>query len=116
MTKCHKIYPKRYVYHNLLQFDMLGNGLVEKDENGQEIHHICELKVAVRCMTERLEIELAANNLHHIMRVVDNTNHLFTILDDIEIVQRRWLCDPTWRGSKPWTLFFNSRLNLLPSR
>ncbi|CAG8575201.1 9438_t:CDS:2 [Ambispora leptoticha] len=62
---------------------MLGSGLVE-DEN-----------VAVRRMAEYLEIELAANNLHHIMRVVDNTNHLFTILDDIETMQRRWLRDPT---------------------
>ncbi|CAG8681377.1 13274_t:CDS:2, partial [Ambispora leptoticha] len=69
-----------------------GSGLVEMDENknGQEIHHVCELKVAaIRHMTEHLEIELAANNLHHVMRVVDNTKHLFTILDDIETAQRR---------------------------
>ena len=53
-----------------------------------EMHQACEFKVgAVKHMAEYLEQELSANNLRHIMQVVNNMNKLFTMLDDIEKIQ-----------------------------
>ncbi|CAG8754522.1 31831_t:CDS:1, partial [Racocetra persica] len=52
-----------------------------------------------------LEQELLANNLNHVMQVVNNMDKLFNILKDIEIAQNKRKCNPTWRGSTPWTLF-----------
>jgi hypothetical protein len=92
------------------QSDTLSGKLIEMGEDNEildlEIRQVCELKVAaIRRMAEHLEQELTANNLRHVMRVVNNTSHLFTMLDDIEMAQRRQLGNSTWRKSTPWTLF-----------
>ncbi|CAG8785302.1 10096_t:CDS:1, partial [Cetraspora pellucida] len=90
--------------------DVLNDVFFRTDEDNNisdlDTCHVCELKVAaIRRMAEHLEQELTANNLHHVTRVVDNLDHLFTMLDDIETAQHRRLRSQTWRGSKPWTLF-----------
>ena len=71
-----------------------------------DIRETCEMKVAaVKRMAEHLEQELSANNLQHVSRVVNNLDHLFTMLGDIESSRRKWLRDQTWKGSKSWTMF-----------
>ena len=71
-----------------------------------DIHKTCETKVAaVKHMAEHLEQELSANNLQHVSRVVNKLDHLYTMLGDIESSRRKWRCDQTWKGSKPWTMF-----------
>lgn len=71
-----------------------------------EMRQICESKVAaVKRMAEHLEQELAANNLRHVLQVVNNMNKLFIMLDNIETAKRKRYRNLTWRGSTPWTLF-----------
>jgi hypothetical protein len=71
-----------------------------------DIRETCEMKVAaVKRMAEHLEQELSANNLQHVSRVVNNLDHLFTMLGDIESSRRKRRRDQTWKGSKSWTMF-----------
>ncbi|CAG8568352.1 3119_t:CDS:2, partial [Cetraspora pellucida] len=82
------------------------NNLVEFDKNNEafnpEIHQICEEKVlAVRCMANHLEQELAVNNFNYITHVVNNMDRLFAMLNDIETAQNQRIYNLTWRGSTP---------------
>ncbi|KAF0519156.1 ATP-dependent DNA helicase pif1 [Gigaspora margarita] len=54
-----------------------------------------------------LNIELTSNNLQHVEAVINNLGHAFIIITDIETAQNRRRRIPTWRGSKPWTLFLS---------
>ncbi|CAG8551498.1 4578_t:CDS:2 [Gigaspora margarita] len=75
--------------------------IVKMDQDEEAFNHV----TAVKRMANHLEQELLANNLNHIIRVVNNMDKLFTILNDIETSQNRRKRDPTWHESTPWTLF-----------
>ncbi|CAG8693577.1 5777_t:CDS:1 [Acaulospora morrowiae] len=110
-NKSQNMSKRMSIYQFLIsQLNISDDKYIEMDRDDEisnpEIRKTCVLKVAaIKCMIEYLEQELSVNNLRHVAGVVNNSNHLFTILNDIEKAWQRQLCEPTWRGSTPWTLF-----------
>ncbi|CAG8816742.1 39312_t:CDS:2, partial [Gigaspora margarita] len=64
-----------------------------------------EVKVAeLEYLAKHLREELTINNLQHIKNIVNNMDHVFTIIKDIKLSQYNSKCTNTW-NTKPWTMF-----------
>ncbi|CAG8808475.1 10300_t:CDS:1, partial [Cetraspora pellucida] len=80
------------------------------EEGAKDINRRQEIESKIALLNRlvgHLNTELTSNNLQHVEAIINNLGHAFTVITDIETAQNRRQRIPTWRGSKPWTLFLS---------